>query len=113
MARSAGVSRSTMWARVHPERVNAARKAAQAKAWREAKRADWLQYCQAYRSAWPGGQPVGFGRWIAEGHYDRWSLSPAELLAAPNRRSQQAARASLESAHWGYATQRVAGGEAT
>lgn len=90
--KAAGVSRSTLWARLHPDRVDAAKKAAAARAWREGKRAAWLEYCAAYRARWPGSQPIGFGRWIAERHYLAWPNDVPRF----NARSQAAARAVLD-----------------
>lgn len=90
--RAAGVSRSSLWARLHPERIDRAKKAAQARRWREhVVRPGWVAYCQAYRDRWPGSSPIGFGRWIKERHYAVWPSDPERVLRL-NVRSRASAR---------------------
>lgn len=97
--RAAGVSRSTLWARLNPDRVDAVQRAEAARQWRERMRVEWLAYCAAYRSTWPDrGAPIGFGRWLADGWYRAWRASSDAVLSAPNVRTLRSARNALESA---------------
>jgi hypothetical protein len=67
--------------------------AAKAKQWREHTiRPAWLAYCAAHRERWPGLQPMGFGRFMHDGHYRTWRTAPHALLDAPNGRNHDTAQ---------------------
>jgi hypothetical protein len=95
--KAAGVSASALWLRLHPERIDRVKRAQKAREWREQRiRPGWLAYCAAYRERFTVGHPMGFGRWMGDKHYRTWASDPDQLLAAPNTRNSDTARAILK-----------------
>lgn len=83
-----GITKAGMWCRWNSHKIDHARKAQNARKWREeVMRPEWVEYCKAHARRWPDAVPCGFGRWIKDRQYIAWRVDPSAVLARPNERS--------------------------